>query len=75
MSLLNYVPFVLTCLRALNNFVPKLVPDPSFYVSMCLDTFNYVPKCPLFLRAYVAFYLRLRADVLSVFTCLRAYVP
>ena len=55
LSLLNYEPFVptcLTCLRALRAYVPLNFTCRRAFVPTCLNTLNYVPTCPLFLRAY-----------------------
>ena len=66
-SLLNYVPFVPTCLRVLCAYAP--------YVPTCLKLIRaYVPTCLKLLRAYVPTCLKLlRAYVPLFFTCLRAY--
>ena len=68
-SLLNYVPFVptcLTCLCALRAYVPTCLKLLRAYVPTCLKLLRaYMPTCLKLLRAYVPTYLEL----------LRAYVP
>ena len=67
MSLLNYVPFVptcLTCLCILRAYVPSCLKLLRAYVPSCL-------KLPL--RAYVPTCLKLLRVL--IFTCLRAYLP
>ena len=59
-GLLNYVPFVSTCLRALNYYVPTCLRVLIFYVPIyifmptCLCALNYfVPMCTHFSRTYL----------------------
>ena len=71
-SLLNYVPFVPTCLTCLRVYVPTCLaclcalPAYAPYVPTCLRASNYyVPTCLKLLRVYVPTCLKLP----------RAYVP
>ena len=81
MSLLNYVPFVLTCLRclqALHVYVPLNSTCLRDFVPMCQGALRacasklYVPTC---LRALIPWITYLRASKLYVSTCLRALIP
>ena len=76
MSLLNCVPYVLTCQRALRAFVLTCQCALRAYVLTCQRVLRaYVPKCTACLHAHVPTCLAcLRARVPTYFACLRTHM-
>ena len=68
LSLLNCVPYLPTCQRALRAYVPRCLACLRAHVPMGLACLRvYVPTCLACLRVYVP-------TCLACFLCLRSYV-
>ena len=81
LSLLNYVPFVPTCITCLRAYVPYVpmrftcLRAIVLQITRCLRAFRtYVPYVPTCLRTFI-FHVPTCLHAYIYFSCLRAFVP